>query len=331
MTGLIHRREFISLLGGAAGAWPVAARAQQQAMPVIGFLHQGSPDASVSPLEAFRHGLKEDGFVEGQNVAIEYRWAEGQYDRLPDLTRDLVRHQVAVIVAVGTSAPGLTAKSATSVIPVVFQTGGDPVQDGLVSKMNRPGGNVTGVSRLSVALEPKRLELLHEVVPKASMIGFLVNPLNPPTQLLIQHMREPVRSLGLSLDILEASTEGELDTAFASTVERGVGALLVAQEPSYNRWHEHIVVLAARHKMPAMYASRIYAVAGGLMTYDASVLDSMRQVGVYVGRVLKGEKPADMPVVQPTKFDLVINLKTAKALGLQIPDKLLALADEVIE
>ena len=325
----MKRREFISLLGGTA-AWPLAARAQQSAMPVIGFLHQGSPDASVSQLEAFRQGLKEGGFVEGQNVAIEYGWAEGQYDRLPDLTRDLVRHQVAVIAAVGTSAPGLTAKSATSVIPVVFQTGGDPVQDGLVSRMNRPGGNVTGVSRLSVALEPKRLELLHEVVPKASVIGFLVNPLNPRTQLLIQQMREPVRSLGLSLSVLEASTEGELDTAFASTVQR-VGALLVAQEPSYNRWHEHIVTLAARHKMPAMYASRIYAVAGGLMTYDASVLDSMRQVGVYIGRILKGEKSADMPVVQPTRFALVVNLKTARALGLEIPEKLLARADEVIE
>jgi putative ABC transport system substrate-binding protein len=300
-------------------------------MPVIGFLHQGSPHASVSQLDAFRQGLKEGGFVEGQNVTIEYRWAEGQYDRLPDLARDLVRHQVAVIIAVGTSAPGLTAKSATSVIPVVFQTGGDPVQDGLVSRMNRPGANVTGVSRLSVALEPKRLELLHEVVPKASVIGFLVNPLNPRTQLLVQHMREPVRSLGLSLNVLEASTEGELDTAFVSTVQRGAGALLVAQEPSYNRWHEHIVTLAARHKMPAMYASRIYAVAGGLMTYDASVLDSMRQVGVYVGRILKGEKPADMPVVQPTRFELVVNLKTARALGLEIPEKLLARADEVIE
>src|SRR5262245_2081110 len=327
----MRRREFIALLGSGVAGWPPAARTQQAAMPVIGFLNQGSPDASVSQLEAFRHGLKEGGFVEGQNVAIEYRWAEGQYDRLPDLTRDLVRHQVAVIAAVGTSAPGLAAKSATSVIPVVFQTGGDPVQEGLVPRMNRPGGNVTGVSRLSVALEPKRLELLHEVAPKASMIGLLVNSLNPRTQLLIQHMREPVRSLGLNLNVLEASTEGELDTAFASTVQRGVGALLVAQEPSYNPWHEHIVTLPSRHKMPAMYASRIYAVAGGLMTYDASVLDSMRQVGLYVGRIIKGEKPADMPVVQPTKFELVINLKTARALGLEVPPTLLARADEVIE
>ena len=243
MASHIGRRKFLATLGGAA-VWPLAARAQQPAVPVIGFLHQGSPDASESQLGAFRQGLKEGGFVEGQNAAIEYRWAEGQYDRLPDLARDLVRRQVAVITAVGTSAPGLAVKSATSVIPVVFQTGGDPVQDGLVSRMNRPGGNVTGVSRLSVALEPKRLELLHEVVPKARVIGFLVNPLNPRTQLLVQRMREPVRSLGLSLDVLEASAESELDTALASTVQRGVGALLVAQEPSYNRWHEHIVALA---------------------------------------------------------------------------------------
>jgi putative ABC transport system substrate-binding protein len=197
--------------------------------------------------------------------------------------------------------------------------------------MNRRGGNVTGVSRLSVALEPKRFELLHEIVPNASVIGFLVNPLNPRTQPLVQQMREPMHWFGLGLNMLEASTEGELDAAFASAVPQGIGGLLVAQEPSYNRWHEHIVALAARHTMPAMYASRIYAVAGGLMTYDASVPDSIRQVGVYVGRILNGEKPADMPVVQPTKFELVINLKTAKALGLTIPDKLLALADEVIE
>jgi putative tryptophan/tyrosine transport system substrate-binding protein len=236
-----------------------------------------------------------------------------------------------VITAVGTSAPGLVAKSATSVIPVVFQTGGDPVQDGLVSRMNRPGGNVTGVSRLSVTLEPKRLELLHEAAPQASAIGFLVNPLNPRTQLLIQQMRERAQSLGLGLTVLEASTEDELDTAFASGTQQGVGALLVAQEPSYNSWHEHIAALAAHHKMPAMYGSRIYADAGGLMTYDASGPDSMRQVGIYVGRILKGEKPGDMPIVQPTKFELVINLKAAKALGLQIPEKLLALAVEVIE
>jgi len=327
----MRRRDFIKAIVGSAAAWPLAARAQQTPMPVIGFLHQGSPSAFASHLDTFRQGLKEGGFVEGQNVAIEYRWAEGEYDRLPELARDLVRRQVAVIAAVGTSAPALAAKSASSAIPVVFQTGGDPVQDGLISKMNRPGGNVTGVSRLSVALEPKRLELLHEVAPKARVIGLRVNPLNPRTQLLIQQMRAPIHSLGLSLNVLEASTESELDAAFASTVQGGVGALLVASEPSYNPWHEHIVALSIRHKMPAMYAGGLYAVAGGLMTYDASVLDSWRQVGVYVGRILKGEKAAGLPILQPTKFEFVINLKTAKTLGLEVPATLLARADEVIE
>jgi ABC-type uncharacterized transport system substrate-binding protein len=325
----MRRREFITLLGGAAAAWPLAARAQQPAMPVIGFLIGAPPPKAY--WNAFQQGLNDAGYIEGKNVAIEYRSAEGQYDRLSALAADLVRHNVAAIAAVGTSAPGLAAKSVTSVIPVVFQTGGDPVRDGLVSRMNRPGGNVTGVSRLSVALEPKRLELLHELMPNASVIGFLVNPLNPRTQPLVQQMREPMLSLGLSLSVLEASTEGELDAAFAGAAQQGIGALLVAQEPSYNRWHEHIVALAARHTMPAMYASRIYALAGGLMTYDASVPDSIRQVGVYVGRILNGEKPADMPVVQPTKFELVINLKTAKALGINVPPTLLARADEVIE
>jgi ABC-type uncharacterized transport system substrate-binding protein len=323
----MRRREFITLLGGAA-AWPLAARAQQPAMPVIGVLSGTALPEAYLP--AFQRGLSEAGYIEGKNVAIEYRSAAGQYHRLPELAADLVRRQVAVIAAVGTSAPGLAAKSATSVIPV-FQTGGDPVQDGLVSRMNRPGGNVTGVSRLSVALEPKRLELLHEVVPKASVIGLLTNPLNPRTQILVQQMREPAHSLGLTLNVLRASTEGELDTAFANLMQQGIGALLVAQEPSYNPWVEHIVALAARHMMPAMYGSRLYAAAGGLMTYDASVSDSIRQVGIYAGRILKGEKPADMPVVQPTKFELIINVKTAKALGLSIPDKLIALADEVIE
>jgi ABC-type uncharacterized transport system substrate-binding protein len=327
----MRRREFITLLGVGAAAWPLAARAQQATMPVVGFLNGESADLSKPIVRAFQQGLRDIGYVEGRSVAIEYRWAERQYDRLPALATDLVRHQVAVIAAVGTSAPALAARSATSVIPVVFQTGGDPVQDGLVSRMNRPGGNVTGVSRLSVVLEPKQLELLHEVVPKASLIGLLVNPLNPRTQLVVQQMQEPVRSLGLSLNVLEAITENELDTAFASTVQRGVGALLLASEPSYNRWHEHIVALATSHKIPAMYANRIYAVAGGLMSYDASVRDSWRQVGFYVGRILKGEKSADMPVLQPTKFDFVINLKTAKALGLEIPPMLLARANEVIE
>ena len=325
----MRRRDFIKIIAGSAAAWPLTAHSQQPAMPVIGFLSGAS--TPKEGLAAFQKALREAGYIEGKNVMIEYRSAAGQYDQLPALAVDLVRHQVAVIAAVNTSSPGLAAKSATSNIPIVFQTGGDPVQDGLVTRMNRPGGNVTGVSRLSVALEPKRLELLHELVPRAGVIGFLVNPLNPRTQLLVPQMRERAKSLELSLNVLEASTESELDLVFASTSQHPVDALLVAQEPTYNRWYEHIVSLAERHKIPAMYASHIYAEAGGLMTYDASVSDSMRQVGVYVGRILKGENPADMPIVQPTKFELAINLKTAKALGLTVPPSLLVAADEVIE
>ena len=324
----MRRREFIALLGGGAVAWPLVARAQQPPRRVIGYLDVGSPDAGIA---AFRRGLSEIGYVEGRNVAIEQRWADGQYDRLPALVTDLVRYQVTVIAACSTSAPGLAAKAATSAIPIVFQTGGDPVQDGLVTSMNRPGRNVTGVSRLSVTLAPKRLELLRELSPRATVIGLLVNPTNPRSELVVQQMEEPARALGLRLHVLKASTEGELDSVFASLVQLGIGALLVAQEPSYLRWREQITALAARHAIPATYGQREYVVAGGLMSYDASVADSFRQVGVYVGRILKGEKPADMPVMQPTKFELVLNLKTAKVIGLEIPAKLLALADEVIE
>jgi putative tryptophan/tyrosine transport system substrate-binding protein len=327
----MKRREFILALGGAAAAWPLAVRAQQPTMPVIGFLNSASPKPFAHNLAAFRRGLNETGFVEGGNVAIEYRWADGQYDRLPALAADLVRQQVTVIVASGTSAPGLAAKAATSGIPIVFQTGGDPVQDGLVTTMHRPGGNVTGVSRLSVTLEPKRLELLRELAPKATVIGLLVNPTNPRSEPVVQQMEEAARALGLKLHELKASTEVELESVFASLGQLGVGALLVAQEPSYNRWRGQIIALAADHAIPTIYALRDFAVAGGLASYDASTMDQMRQVGVYVGRILKGEKPADLPVVQPTKFELVINLKTAKALGLTVPDKLLVAADEVIE
>jgi len=326
----VKRREFMALIGGAA-AWPVAGRAQQPAVAVIGFLHLGSPEPVGPNVAAFRQGLNETGFVDGRNVAIEYRWAQGQYDRLPALAADLVRRQVTVIAACATSAPGLAAKAATSAIPIVFQTGGDPVQDGLVTSMNRPGHNVTGVSRLAVTIAPKRLELLRELAPKATVIGLLVNPTNPRSELVVQQIEEAARELGFRLHVLKVITEGELDSAFASLVQLGVGALLVAQEPSYFRWREQIIALAARHAIPATYGQREYAAAGGLMSYDASVADSFRQVGVYVGRILKGEKPADLPVMQPTKFELVLNLKTAKALGLTIPDKLLALADEVIE
>jgi putative ABC transport system substrate-binding protein len=326
----LGRREFISLLGGAA-AWPLAASGQQAGMPVVGFLNSGSSEAFVNSVVAFRRGLNETGFVEGRNVAIEYRWADGLYDRLPALAANLIRHQVTIIAASGTSAPGLAAKAVTSAIPIVFQTGGDPVQDGLVTSMNRPGGNITGVSRLSVTLEPKRLELLRQLAPKATVIGLLVNPTNPRSELVVQRMEEAAGGLGLRLQVLKAASESELDSVFASLAQSGVGALSVAQEPSYNRWRGRIIALASRYAIPTMYAIRDYPMAGGLVSYDASAIDQMRQVGVYVGRILKGEKPADLPVVQPTKFELVINLKAAKALSLDVPDRLLALADEVVE
>ena len=332
MAICIGRREFIVTLGGAATAWPRAARTQQPATRVIGFLHLGSPEpVALSNVAAFRQGLNETGFIDGRNVAIEYRWARGQYDRLTALAADLVRGQVTVIAACATSAPGLAAKATTATIPIVFQTGGDPVQDGLVPNMNRPGSNVTGVSRLSVTLEPKRLELLHELSPKTTVSGLLVNPTNPRSELVVRLMEEPARALGLRLQVLKATTQGELDSIFAGLARLEVGALLVAQEPAYSRWLERIIALASSFAVPAMYATRDFVVAGGLVSYDASGPDSFRQVGVYVGRILKGEKPADLPIVQPTKFELVINLKTAKALGLTVPQTLLVAANEVIE
>jgi putative tryptophan/tyrosine transport system substrate-binding protein len=326
----VRRRAFITLLGGAA-TWPLAARAQQPAMPVIGFLLIASASSTKDETDGFRRGLRESGYVEGQNIIIEYRWAEAQYDRLPALVTDLVHRGVLVIAAGGSAAPGLAAKAATSTIPVVFQTGSDPVKDGLVATMNRPGGNVTGVSRMAVMLEAKRLELLHELIPNATEVAFLVNPKNPRAELQLQQMQEATRKLGLGLRLARASTEQELEVAFANMVQQQVGALLVAQEPSYAGWRQQITALAARHRIPATYGQREYAAAGGLMSYDASVADSFRQMGVYVGRILKGAKPADLPVLQPTKFELVINLATAKALGLEIPPTLLARADEVIE
>jgi putative tryptophan/tyrosine transport system substrate-binding protein len=327
----MRRREFITALGSTAIAWPIAARAQQGAMPVIGLLTPVSANAFSDQVEAFRRGLAEIGYIEGRNVTMEYRWADGEYNRLPALAADLVRSRVAVIAALGSSAPGRAAKAATSTTPIVFQAGGDPVEEGLVASMNQPGGNITGVSRMNVATDPKRLELLHEAVPKASVIACLVNPTSPRFGLQIQQVQASARSLGLNLHVVNASTERDLEDAFAMMVKGGVAALLLATDPSMTAMQEQIARLATTHALPTMAGTRSIAAAGVLMSYDASLTDSFRQAGVYVGRILKGDKPADLPIMQPTKFELVINLKTAKALGLDLPPKLLALADEVIE
>jgi putative ABC transport system substrate-binding protein len=327
----VTRREFITLLGGVAIAWPLAARAQQPVLPSIGFFNPGSAAANGFLADAFRRGLAETGYVEGRNVTIEYRWADGRYDRLAALATEFVDRRVSVIAACGSSAPGLAARAVTSTIPIVFQTGGDPVLDGLVASMNRPGGNVTGVSRTTVELEPKRLELLREAAPKATVIAVLLNPASPHAELLVQRLREATRSLGLGLVVMKASAASELEDGFATMVQQGAGALLVPNDPSMIGWAEQIAALAARHAIPTMFGNRVNVVAGGLMSYDASVTDSYRQVGVYVGRVLKGEKPADLPIVQPTRFEFVINLKTAKALRLTIPESFLLRADEMID
>jgi putative tryptophan/tyrosine transport system substrate-binding protein len=325
----MKRREFITLLGSAAAAWPLTTRAQQSMLPVIGYLSNTSLALISVQLAGFRQGLKEAGYVEGQNVRIEYRWAEGQYDRLPALARDLVGRRLAVIFAGGGVAPVLAAKAATSTIPIVFQMGSDPVKAGVVASLNHPGGNVTGVSRMSTAMLPKELELLRELVPTASVIQFLVNPTNPIAEIQLLEMQEAVRSLGIELQVLRASSEGEIDGAFEILAQ--IPALVIANDPFFSARHAQIAELTARHKVPAIFSQRDFALSGGLMSYSASLTDSHRQAGVYVGRILKGEKPADLPIVQPTKFELVINIKTAKTLGLTVPLTLQASADEVIE
>jgi ABC-type uncharacterized transport system substrate-binding protein len=311
-------------------AWPRAAHAQQPAMPVIGFLHAASPEAYAPMTTAFRQGLKEAGYVEGHNVAIEHRWAEGHYDRLPALAADLVRRQVAEIVTGGTPA-ALAAKAASSTIPIVINVGIDPAQIGLVASFNRPGGNVTGLALLTVELAAKQLEVLHELLRTSAAVAMLVNPNNPLTEPETKGMRDAARSLGLQLHILNASTEGEIDAAFGKLIELRAGALVVSGDPFFNSRGDQIVALAARHALPAIYEWREFATAGGLMSYGTDLADAYRQVGICAGKVLKGAKPADLPVQRVVRVEFVINLKTAKTLGLTFPITLLGRADEVIE
>ena len=327
----MRRREVMLFLGGAAIAWPLAARAQQKAMPVIGYLSSVSPGPSAPAVAAFRQGLAETGYVEGQNLAIEYRWAEGNYDRRPALAADLVGRKVDLIATGGGPPSAFAAKTATSTIPIVFVLGDDPVATGLIASLARPGGNLTGVSFLLVELMPKRLELLSELVPRAGVIALLVNPNNSNAERIIRDVEGAARAKGVQLPILKAGTETEIDAAFATLVQMQAGALVVGTDPFLNSRREQLVALASRHAVPAIYQSREFVASGGLISYGPSFTAVFRQAGIYAGKILKGAKPVDLPVQQPTRFELVINLKTAKALGLTVPQTLAARADEVIE
>ncbi len=326
----MKRREFITLLGGAAVAWPLAARAQLS-VPVVGYLAARTPESDVSLLAAFRQGLSEAGYIEGRNVVIEYHWVEGQNDQLREMAADLARRQVSVMVA-GTGPAAVAAKAATATIPIVFQLGNDPVAIGLVASLNRPGGNITGVTTLSVELGPKRLELLHELIPTATIAAVLVNP-NNATALETQtrDLQAAARNLGLQLHVLQASTDRDFDTVFTTLVQLRAGGLAIGGDAFLNSRSERLAALALRHALPAIHQPREFAAAGGLMSYGSSNTDAMRQAGIYTGKILKGAKPADLPVIQAVKVELVINLKTAKALGLTVPTALLVRADEVIE
>jgi len=328
----VRRRDFIRAIAGSAVAWPLASRAQQPAMPVVGYLGGETPERFATRLRAFREGLSAAGFDEGRNVTIEFRWAGGQIDRLPALAADLVQRKVSVIATPGSGVAALAAKAATTSTPIVFETGLDPVAIGLVDGLGRPGGNVTGITSLNVAVTPKGLELLHELVPKAKSFAVLVNPANPVnTSINLKNLEEPARVRGLQLHVLNASTESDFDAAFAKLVQLQADGLVFGSDIIFNTRAQQLAALAAKHAVPAVHQVREFAVAGGLMSYGGDLRESHKQAGIYTGRVLKGEKPADLPVQQVTKVDLVVNLKTAKALGINVPNTLVGRADEVIE